>query len=138
MCFIRVSPKHAPINPPGAAPTLTSIYDRPFLDTSIDMENPTAQGIVKSLDVDEKLHPVRTESGDDIELQPARTLSQEEVQEKTERKVSLPQRRRASRASATHKPKETSGGRSRKSSKHIFENILLNVWPVTTEHSGVL
>lgn len=42
MCFIRVSPKHAPIKPPGAAPTLTSIYDRPVLDTTVDMENPTS------------------------------------------------------------------------------------------------
>lgn len=100
MCFIRVSPKHAPLKPPGAAPTLTSIYDRPFLDTSIDMENPTAQEIVKSLDVNEKLRPVGSESGEEIQLQPTRSLSADEVREKTERKGSMPQGRKASRASA--------------------------------------
>lgn len=27
MCFIRINPSTAPLNPPGAAPTLTTIYD---------------------------------------------------------------------------------------------------------------
>ena len=88
-----MSPKHAPLKPPGAAPTLTSIYDRPFLDTSVDMENPTSHEIVRSLNVDEKLHPVRTESGDDIQLQPIRRLSADEVREKTDRKGSMPRER---------------------------------------------
>ena len=99
MCFIRVSPKYAPIKPPGAAPTLTSVYDRPFLDTSVDMENPTSHEIVRSLNVDEKLHPVRTDSADEIELQPIRRLSAEEVLDKTERKGSMPKGRRAFRKS---------------------------------------
>ena len=99
MCFIRVSPKHAPIKPPGAAPTLTSVYDRPFLDTSVDMENPTSHEIVRSLNVDEKLHPVRADSADEIELQPIRRLSAEEALEKTLRMGSMPKGRRASRKS---------------------------------------
>lgn len=90
MCFIRVSPRHAPLNPPGAAPTLTSVYDRPFLDTTVDMGNPISHDIVKSLNVDEKLQPLGTESGEAIQLQPTRTLSADEVREKTERKGSMP------------------------------------------------
>ncbi|CAD6569677.1 MAG: hypothetical protein ASARMPREDX12_002877 [Alectoria sarmentosa] len=27
MCFLRINPSAAPLNPPGAAPTLTTIYD---------------------------------------------------------------------------------------------------------------
>ena len=27
MCFLRIRPEHAPIEPPGAAPTLTTVYD---------------------------------------------------------------------------------------------------------------
>lgn len=97
MCFIRVSPKHAPLNPPGAAPTLTSIYDKSFLDTTVDTENPTSQEIIKSLNVDEKLHPLAAESREDIEPQPARRLSKDEVREQTQRKASMPKGRRASR-----------------------------------------
>ena len=115
MCFIRVSPKHAPLKPPGAAPTLTSIYDRPILDTSIDMDNPTAQEIVKSLDVNEKLRPVGSESSEEIQLQPTRSLSADEIREKTERKGSMPQGRKASRASA--KGEDNDGRRRRASSK---------------------
>ena len=99
MCFIRVSPKHAPLTPPGAAPTLTSIYDKSFLDTTVDVENPTSKEIIKSLNVDEKLHPLGTESREDIELQPARSLSLDEVREQTQQKASMPKGRRASRAS---------------------------------------
>ena len=109
MCFIRVSPKHAPLNPPGAAPTLTSIYDKSFLDTTVDTENPTSQEIIKSLNVDEKLHPLRTESGEDIELQAARSLSVDEVREQTQQKASMPKGRRASRASGGSEEKHGKG-----------------------------
>lgn len=66
------------------------------------MENPTSHEIVRSLNVDEKLHPVRTDSADEIELQPIRRLSAEEVLEKTERRGSMPKGRRASRKSVGH------------------------------------
>ena len=105
MCFIRVSPKHAPIKPPGAAPTLTSIYDRPFLETSVDLENPTSQHIVQSLNVDEKLHPVGIDRGDDIQLQPIKRLSAEEVREKTERRGSMPKGRIISKRGVGEKDK---------------------------------
>ena len=99
MCltFLRISPKHAPLTPPGAAPTLTTIYDRPFLDTTVDMENPTSHGIVQSLNVDEKLHPLGDHSGEDIQLQPIRGISAEELREQGERKGSMPKGRKASR-----------------------------------------
>ena len=63
------------------------------------MENPTSHEIVRSLNVDEKLHPVRTDSADEIELQPIRRLSAEDVLETTARKGSVPKGRRASRKS---------------------------------------
>ena len=116
MCFIRVSPKHAPIKPPGAAPTLTSVYDRPFLDTSVDIENPTSHEIVRSLNVDEKLHPVRTDSADEIELQPIRRLSAEEALEKTERRGGMPKGRRAIRKSIEDNNKD--GGKKETTSKY--------------------
>lgn len=81
----------------------------------MDMENPTTQEIVKSLDVNEKLRPVGSESGEEIQLQPTRSLSADEVREKTERKGSMPQGRKASRASA--KEEDNDERRRRKSSK---------------------
>ena len=109
MCFIRVSPQHAPLDPPGAAPTLTSIYDKSFLDTTVDIENPTSHEIIKSLNVDEKLHPLPTESRDNIELQPARSMSVDEVREKTQRRASMPKGSRTSRASGEIEEKQGKG-----------------------------
>ena len=37
MCFIRIRPHHAPLTPPGAAPTLTKLHEKDFLgSTSTD------------------------------------------------------------------------------------------------------
>lgn len=68
MCFFRIDPEHAPLKPPGAAPTLTTLEEhyhaalmgeedgpKPALDAS----NPTSKSVAQSLDVSDKLEPNR-------------------------------------------------------------------------------
>ena len=66
MCFFKVEPKHAPLKPPGAAPTLTSLEEhyRATLagqledpNKAVDPTNKTSKYIAESLDVNEKLEP---------------------------------------------------------------------------------
>lgn len=92
MCFVRVNTKHQPIKPPGAAPTLTHVYDTNILETSIDIGNPTSQRIVASLNVNEKLQ------SHDLALPPIRKVSVEEVIEKRKGKnrETMPHDRRSS------------------------------------------
>ncbi|KAL8817570.1 MAG: hypothetical protein Q9191_008122, partial [Dirinaria sp. TL-2023a] len=83
MCFLRIDTKHQPLKPPGAGPTLTTIYDRPFLETSVDIAdtaNPTTNAIVTSLNVNEKL-----QEANDREMQPIRKVSVEAVVEKNQK-----------------------------------------------------
>ncbi|KAL8690491.1 MAG: hypothetical protein Q9218_004067 [Villophora microphyllina] len=68
MCFFKVDPKHAPIKPPGAAPTLTTLEEHYRVtlagegqepEKAVDKTNPTSKSIAKSLDVNDKLEPNR-------------------------------------------------------------------------------
>lgn len=68
MCFFRVDPKHAPLKPPGAAPTLTTLeehYKAALMGEEIgqksamDANNPTSRSIAQSLDVSDNLEPNR-------------------------------------------------------------------------------
>ncbi|KAL8934028.1 MAG: hypothetical protein Q9216_006107 [Gyalolechia sp. 2 TL-2023] len=63
-----VDPKHAPLNPPGAAPTLTSLEehykatlagDGNAPAAALDGDNPTSNSIALSLDINDKLEPNR-------------------------------------------------------------------------------
>ena len=76
------------------------------------MENPTSHDIARSLNIDEKLHPVSSESGEEIQLQPIRRLSADQVREKTERKGSMPKGRRASRANAGDEKRDRRGDKA--------------------------
>ncbi|KAI4124059.1 MAG: hypothetical protein LQ341_007116 [Variospora aurantia] len=68
MCFFRIDPEHAPLKPPGAAPTLTTLEEhyqaalmgeddgpKPALDAS----NSTSKSIAQSLDVSANPEPNR-------------------------------------------------------------------------------
>ena len=98
MCFLRIDTKHQPLKPPGAGPTLTTIYDRPFLDTSVDIAdtaNPTTKEIVASLNVNEKLQEANGK-----EMQPIRRVSVEAVVEKNgKRRESMPKNTKRARRS---------------------------------------
>ncbi|KAI4177133.1 MAG: hypothetical protein LQ343_000615 [Gyalolechia ehrenbergii] len=63
-----VDPKHAPLNPPGAAPTLTTLEEHYKATlagegndpgTALDGDNPTSNSIALSLDINDKLEPNR-------------------------------------------------------------------------------
>ena len=96
MCFLRIDTKHQPLKPPGAGPTLTTIYDRPFLETSVDIAdttNPTTNQIVTSLNINEQLREVNGK-----QMQPIRKVSMEVIIEKTEkRRESMPKNRKGPR-----------------------------------------
>ncbi|KAL8708781.1 MAG: hypothetical protein Q9225_007549 [Loekoesia sp. 1 TL-2023] len=68
MCFFKIDPEHAPIEPPGAAPTLVTLEEhyRAALageengpKTALDGGNPASKSIAKSLDANDKLEPNR-------------------------------------------------------------------------------
>ncbi|KAI4181777.1 MAG: hypothetical protein L6R41_006410 [Letrouitia leprolyta] len=68
MCFFKIDPKHAPLKPPGAAPTLTSLEEHYKAalageesgpGTALDEANPTSNSIAMSLDINDKLEPNR-------------------------------------------------------------------------------
>lgn len=68
MCFFRVDPKHAPLNPPGAAPTLTTLEEHYRITLAGELNepnqapkkaNPATKTIAQSLDINEKLEPNR-------------------------------------------------------------------------------
>ncbi|KAL8766090.1 MAG: hypothetical protein Q9203_006449 [Teloschistes exilis] len=68
MCFFKFDPKHAPIRPPGAAPTLTTLEEHYRItlagqgyepEKPVDKTNPTTHPIATSLDVIDKLEPNR-------------------------------------------------------------------------------
>ncbi|KAL9599352.1 MAG: hypothetical protein Q9219_003885 [cf. Caloplaca sp. 3 TL-2023] len=68
MCFFKIDPKHAPLDPPGAAPTLTTLEEHYKATlageelgpgTALDRENPTSNSIATSLDINDKLEPNR-------------------------------------------------------------------------------
>ena len=111
MCFIRVNTKHQPLKPPGAAPTLTNVYDRSILDTSVDIANPTTKEIVASLNVAEELQVKRRQDSKPV---PLREISAEEVTEKTKgkRREGMPKGRRAGRDSTSDAEKGTKGGKA--------------------------
>lgn len=65
MCFFKIDPEHAPIEPPGAAPTLVTLEEhyRAALageengpKTALDGANPS---VPKTLDANDKLEPNR-------------------------------------------------------------------------------
>ena len=111
MCFIRVNTKHQPIKPPGAAPTLTNVYDRTILETSVDIANPTTNGIVKSLNINEKLQAA---DGQTAEPQAIRRVSVEEVSKKKKgkRRESMPEDWRGRRNSKGDMEKPRKGGKA--------------------------
>lgn len=114
MCFIRVNTTHQPIKPPGAAPTLTNVYDKNILETSIDIANPTSHEIVASLAVNEKL---QVEHGHDGQSQPIRKVTKEELTEKRKgkRTESVPNDRKGSSSS------KVDGRRARKGNEATSE-----------------
>lgn len=74
MCFFKIDPKHAPLEPPGAAPTLVTLEEHYKANLmgelaelgedhkpkkALDRHNPTSNSIAQSLDVNEKLEPNR-------------------------------------------------------------------------------
>lgn len=68
MCFFKVDPKHAPLEPPGAAPTLVTLeehYKAALMGEETgpqiapDRGNATSNSIAKSLDITEELEPSR-------------------------------------------------------------------------------
>lgn len=71
MCFFKIDPKHAPLEPPGAAPTLVTLEEHykanlmgelgEDLDPKkpLDRQNPTDNSIGQSLQVSDKLEPSR-------------------------------------------------------------------------------
>ncbi|KAL8868117.1 MAG: hypothetical protein Q9174_005204 [Haloplaca sp. 1 TL-2023] len=63
MCFFKFEPKHAPLKPPGAAPTLTSLDEHYRITLAGQLEDPNKamdpKNKTKSLDVNEKLEPNR-------------------------------------------------------------------------------
>ncbi|KAL8743142.1 MAG: hypothetical protein Q9190_004481 [Brigantiaea leucoxantha] len=69
MCLFKIDPKEAPINPPGAAPTLMTLEEDHQLNLIGEKENiaknlrsdanPTSAGIVESLDLSAGLEPSR-------------------------------------------------------------------------------
>ena len=109
MCFIRVNTKHQPINPPGAAPVLTNVYDRTILDTTVDITNPTANKIVESLNVNEKLRVKSDQKGQPPV--PVKRVSVEEVAVRREGKTreSMPKDKKGSRGSRTDSEKVRNG-----------------------------
>lgn len=109
MCFVRVNTKHQPIKPPGAAPVLTNVYDRTILDTTVDITNPTANKIVESLDVNEKLQAKSDQNGQPPV--PVKRVSVEEVAVRRRGKTreSTPKDKSGSRVSRTGSKKATSG-----------------------------
>ena len=111
MCFIRVNTKHQPIKPPGAAPTLTNVYDKNILETSIDVRNPTSNEIIASLDVNEKL---QVNNAENAHSQPVRKVSVEEVTKKHigKSRESMPKDRRGSRGSKSNKEKDKIGSKA--------------------------
>lgn len=118
MCFIRINTKYKPIKPPGAAPTLTSVYDRPILDTSHDIANtaiPTTSGIVASLNVDEKLQDLGP-----ADPQPNRKVNVEATVKKgKKRKENLPDDRECSRSSSSVKEWKGSMGQEAERQKSL-------------------
>lgn len=130
MCFIRVNTKHQPIELPGAAPVLTNVYDRSILDTTIDITNPTANKIIESLDVNEKLQ-VKSDQNEHHPV-PAKRISVEEVavRRKGKTRESMPKDKRGSRGSRPDSEKATNGSAimsetetERQRSLGILENI---------------
>ena len=111
MCFLRVNTKHQPIKPPGAAPTLTNVYDRTILETSVDIANPTSNGIFKSLKTNEKLQAA---DGQNAEPQAVRKVSVEEVSKKKKgkRRESMPEDWRGSRNSRGDVENPRKGGKA--------------------------
>ncbi|KAL8763630.1 MAG: hypothetical protein Q9184_000630 [Pyrenodesmia sp. 2 TL-2023] len=71
MCLFKIDPKHAPLEPPGAAPTLVTLEEHYKANLmgelgedheskrALDQHNPTNNSIALSLDVNEKLEPNR-------------------------------------------------------------------------------
>lgn len=68
MCFFKFDPKHGPIKPPGAAPTLTTLEEHYRItlagqghepEKAVENTNPTTDTIAMSLDVNDKLGPNR-------------------------------------------------------------------------------
>ncbi|KAL9611195.1 MAG: hypothetical protein Q9167_004143 [Letrouitia subvulpina] len=68
MCLFKINPKNAPIQPPGAAPTLmtleedhkvTLMGEEQFQKSKLASTNQDSIGIASSLDISEKLEPVR-------------------------------------------------------------------------------
>ncbi|KAL8948632.1 MAG: hypothetical protein Q9222_005197 [Ikaeria aurantiellina] len=66
MCFFKVDTKHAPLEPPGAAPTLMTLEEHYKAtlagqmegpNNALDGHNPTSKSIAQSLNVNEKLEP---------------------------------------------------------------------------------
>ncbi|MCJ1452689.1 hypothetical protein MMC28_003032 [Mycoblastus sanguinarius] len=48
MCFLRIDPESAPINPPGAAPTLTTIYDEAGDNPGSEFSNSPSNSLSKT------------------------------------------------------------------------------------------
>lgn len=112
MCFVRVNTKHQPIKPPGAAPVLTNVYDRAILDTTVDITNPTANKIVESLDVNEKLQVKSDQNGQPP--MPVKRVSVEEVAVRSRGKTreSMPKNKSGSGVNRTGAEKATNGSTS--------------------------